>query len=43
MRSFATTDRFAADMAARKLRPAYVLVGDEGFFAAAAATPSSST
>src|SRR5437773_2733294 len=32
MRSFATTDRFAADMAARKLRPAYVLVGDEGFF-----------
>src|SRR5438876_1396154 len=32
MRSFATTDRFAAEMAARKLRPAYVLVGDEGFF-----------
>src|SRR5207253_4054119 len=32
MRSFATTDRFAADLAARKLRPAYVLVGDEGFF-----------
>src|SRR5207253_10381498 len=32
MRSFNATDRFAADMAARKLRPAYVLVGDEGFF-----------
>src|SRR5437588_351288 len=32
MRSFASADRFAADMAARKLRPAYVLVGDEGFF-----------
>jgi DNA polymerase-3 subunit delta len=32
MRSFASTDRFAADMAARKLRPAYVLVGDESFF-----------
>ena len=32
MRSFASADRFAADMAARKLRPAYVLVGDESFF-----------
>src|SRR5207237_413867 len=32
MRSFASADRFAADMAARKLRPGYVLVGDEGFF-----------
>src|SRR5207237_1482091 len=32
MRSFASTDRFAADMAARRLRAAYVLVGDEGFF-----------
>ena len=32
MRSFASADRFAADMAARKLRAAYVLVGDESFF-----------
>ena len=32
MRTFATTDRFAGEVAARKLRPAYVLVGDEAFF-----------
>src|SRR5690348_1619727 len=31
-RSFAATDRFVADVSARKLRPAYVLVGDEVFF-----------
>jgi DNA polymerase III subunit delta len=32
MRSFAQTDRFVMDLQARKLRPAYVLVGDESFF-----------
>jgi len=32
LRTFATTDRFASEVAARKLRPAYVLVGDEAFF-----------
>jgi DNA polymerase III subunit delta len=32
MRSFAQTDRFVADIQARKLRPAYVFVGDEVFF-----------
>ena len=32
MRSFAQTDRFVLDLQARKLRPAYVLVGDESFF-----------
>ena len=32
MRTFATTDRFAGEVAARKLRAAYVLVGDEAFF-----------
>jgi DNA polymerase III subunit delta len=32
MRSFAQTDRFVADIEARKLRPAYVFVGDEVFF-----------
>jgi len=31
-RSFASTDRFAAEVAGRKLRPGYVLVGDEVFF-----------
>lgn len=31
-RSFAATDRFVAEVSARKLRPAYVLVGDEVFF-----------
>lgn len=32
MKTFAATDRFASDVAERKLRPAYVLVGDEAFF-----------
>jgi DNA polymerase-3 subunit delta len=31
-RSFAATDRFVADVSQRKLRAAYVLVGDEAFF-----------
>ena len=31
-RSFAATERFVSDVSARKLRPAYVLVGDEVFF-----------
>ena len=32
MRSFAPTNRFESEVQARKLRPAYVLVGDEAFF-----------
>jgi DNA polymerase-3 subunit delta len=32
MRSFAAADRFVADVGSRKLRPAYVFVGDEAFF-----------
>jgi DNA polymerase III subunit delta len=32
MRAFAQTDRFLSDVQARKLRPAYVFVGDETFF-----------
>src|SRR5262249_19866039 len=32
MRSFAQTDRFLLEVKARKLRPAYVFVGDEDFF-----------
>ncbi len=32
MRSFAASDRFAAEVESRKLKPAYVLVGDEAFF-----------
>ncbi len=32
MRAFAQADRFLADVQARKLRPAYVFVGDESFF-----------
>jgi DNA polymerase-3 subunit delta len=32
MRSFAAAERFVAEVKARKLRPAYVLVGDEAFF-----------
>ena len=32
MKSFAPTERFAAEVAGRKLRPAYVLIGDEIFF-----------
>src|SRR5262245_6458292 len=31
-RSFAQAERFASEVAGRKLRPAYVLVGDEVFF-----------
>jgi DNA polymerase III subunit delta len=32
MRSFAQADRFVSDLASRKLRAAYVFVGDEAFF-----------
>ncbi len=32
MRSFAASDRFVADVKARKLAPGYVFVGDEAFF-----------
>jgi DNA polymerase III subunit delta len=32
MRAFAQADRFVSDLASRKLRPAYVFVGDEAFF-----------
>jgi len=32
MRAFAQADRFVADVQGRKLRPAYVFVGDEAFF-----------
>ncbi len=32
MRSFAPTERFVSDVKSRKLKPAYVLVGDEAFF-----------
>lgn len=32
MRSFAPTTRFESEVQGRKLRPAYVLVGDEAFF-----------
>jgi len=32
MRAFAQADRFVSDVQARKLRPAYVFVGDEVFF-----------
>jgi DNA polymerase-3 subunit delta len=32
MRSFAPAERFVADVRARKLKPAYVFVGDEAFF-----------
>src|SRR6202162_5461845 len=32
MRSFAPSDRFLSEVEARKLRPAYVFVGDESFF-----------
>jgi DNA polymerase III subunit delta len=31
-RSFAPTEKFASDVAGRRLRPAYVLIGDEVFF-----------
>src|SRR5450755_4124874 len=32
MRAFGQTDRFFSELASRKLKPAYVLVGDEAFF-----------
>jgi DNA polymerase-3 subunit delta len=32
MRAFAQADRFVSEIEARKLRPAYVFVGDEAFF-----------
>ena len=32
MRAFAQADRFVSEVEARKLRPAYVFVGDEVFF-----------
>jgi DNA polymerase-3 subunit delta len=32
LRSFAPTERFVSDVKTRKLKPAYVLVGDEAFF-----------
>src|SRR5271167_4655668 len=32
MRAFTQADRFLSDLVSRKLRPAYVLVGDEAFF-----------
>src|SRR5712675_1674895 len=32
MRAFAQADRFVSEVEARKLRPAYVFVGDEAFF-----------
>jgi DNA polymerase-3 subunit delta len=32
MRSFAASDRFVADVKARKLQPGYVFIGDEAFF-----------
>ncbi|HKU23235.1 MAG TPA: DNA polymerase III subunit delta [Terriglobales bacterium] len=32
MRAFAPTERFVAEVKGRKLRPAYVFVGDEAFF-----------
>jgi len=32
MKAFAQADRFLADLHSRKLRPAYVFVGDESFF-----------
>src|SRR5258708_262419 len=32
MRAFAQAERFVSELEARKLRPAYVFVGDEAFF-----------
>ncbi|PYV69515.1 MAG: DNA polymerase III subunit delta, partial [Acidobacteria bacterium] len=32
MRAFAQAERFVSEVEARKLRPAYVFVGDEAFF-----------
>ena len=43
MRAFTQADRFLSELESRQLKPAYVLVGDEAFFASVAATPSLST
>ena len=32
MRAFAQADRFVSELQSRKMRPAYVFVGDEAFF-----------
>src|ERR1700738_4470361 len=32
MRAFAQADRFVSELESRKLRPAYIFVGDEAFF-----------
>ena len=32
MRAFSQADRFLSETESRKLKPAYVLVGDEAFF-----------
>ena len=32
MRAFAQAERFVSELESRKLRPAYVFVGDEAFF-----------
>jgi len=32
VRSFAVSDRFVADVKARKMAPGYVFIGDEAFF-----------
>ena len=32
MRGFTQSDRFLSELESRKLKPAYVLVGDEAFF-----------
>ncbi len=32
MRAFSQADRFLSELESRKLKPAYVLVGDEAFF-----------
>src|SRR5271165_291976 len=32
MRSFAASDRYVADVKARKLAPGYIFIGDEAFF-----------
>ena len=43
MRAFAPVERFLQEVSSHKLKPGYVFVGDEGFSAAPAETPSSST
>ncbi len=40
-RAFQQADRFISELESRKLRPAYVLVGDEAFSVSAIATLSS--